>query len=300
MGRFEPSHRPGDTDLAERDLNSWDDEWSGTSVKAALRSRNLRPRKSLGQSFLRDPIVLAKIAAAADLATTDTVLEIGPGTGALTDALAARAGRVVAVEIDANLVSLLRDRFASVSPVEVVQCDALTFDPTTLGGHFKLVANIPYYITGPVIRRFIGGEIQPVLAVLMVQREVARRIVAPPGEMNLLALGVQYYASATTLFRVPAGAFYPRPKVDSAVVKIVPRRSPGPTDEEVFSLARAGFGMRRKQLLNSLSAGLGMQKDSTAALLHGAGIAPTSRAEDLGVGDWERLAGVWRAETGAR
>jgi 16S rRNA (adenine1518-N6/adenine1519-N6)-dimethyltransferase len=258
-----------------------------------------RPRKRLGQHFLRDRSLLSRIVAAADLSPEDTVLEIGPGTGALTYALAGAAGQVVAVELDDTLFDVLDERYRMNAHVEIVHGNALAFDPCDrFEGSYKVVANIPYYITGPILRHFLESSCPPELLVLMVQREVAERIAAPPGELSLLGVSVQRFAEASIVLRVPAGAFHPRPKVDSAVVRLVPHRERRwlSNSDDFFAVARAGFGLRRKQLINSLAHGLSIDRARANALLASAGIEPARRAETLSLAEWDRLVAAWEAQ----
>jgi 16S rRNA (adenine1518-N6/adenine1519-N6)-dimethyltransferase len=263
-----------------------------------LRANSLRARKRLGQNFLRDTSFIPKILSAADLEPTDEVLEIGAGTGVLTGALAAAAGRVVALELDDRLYDVLRDQYSERRDVEIWHGNALEFDPCDhFRGEYKVIANIPYYITAPLVRYFLEARCQPTVLVLMVQREVAQRMVAAPGDMSLLGVSVQYYAKAGVVARVPAGAFYPRPKVDSAIVRLVPfRASQGDCGEEAFfAVVRAGFSTRRKQLVNALVNGLHVSRQQALDLIAEAGLLATSRAEELEIEEWERLGAVWTA-----
>lgn len=265
------------------------------SVFELLRRYDLDPKKSLGQNFLVDETHLARIAATADLSPDDTVLEIGPGLGVLTRHLAEQAGRVVAVELDDRLLPLLADRFAQQAHVTFVHADILDVRPADLVHNvpYKVVANLPYYITSAVLRHLLEADQPPMLAVVMVQREVARRMCAQPGDMSLLAVGVQFYAVPKIVQKVPAGAFHPRPKVDSAVVRLDVRPQTAVPDVEpewYFTVVRAGFSQKRKQLRNSLSAGLGMAKDEVVAKMQAAGIDPRRRAETLSLAEWGTLA----------
>ena len=281
-----------------------------------MRRFGLDPKKSLGQNFLVDKSHLARIAAVADLSPADTVLEIGPGLGVLTRHLAAQAGRVIAVELDDRLIPVLQELFADQPHVSFVHADILEVDPAALisagdkviddianlqspisNPQYKVVANLPYYITSAVLRHLLEAAQPPTLAVVMVQREVAQRIVAGPGKMSLLAVGVQFYAEAKIVHRVPAGAFYPRPKVDSALLRLDVRLQPAVTDVEAgwyFTIVRAGFGQKRKQLRNSLAAGLGMSKEVSEAGLAAAGIDARRRAETLSLQEWGALAKALR------
>jgi 16S rRNA (adenine1518-N6/adenine1519-N6)-dimethyltransferase len=235
-----------------------------------------------------------RIVAAADLTPGDTVLEVGPGPGVLTELLAQQAGRVIAVELDDRLIPFLQQRFDSHPHVSVVHADILVTDPGALTGGepYKVVANLPYYITSAVIRHLLESDPAPSVLVLTVQREVAERMVAQPPNMSLLALGVQFYCNGKIVERIPAGAFYPTPKVDSAVVRLDRRAEPVAPDvsaEAFFKVARAGFSQPRKQLRNSLAAGLGLPTAEVEAWLARAGIDPKRRAETLTLGEWARL-----------
>jgi len=257
----------------------------------------------LGQNFLEDPAILQRIVDAAELTPDDSVLEIGPGLGTLTRLLAASAGRVVAVELDERLTAILPEILADCPNVEIIHGDILALDPAALFPErhpvYKVVANLPYYITSAVLRHLLESPARPRLMVLTLQREVARRLVAGPGEMSLLAVSVQFYGQPRIVGRIPAGAFYPPPQVDSAVVRIdVYDHPPVPVDdvEGFFRVVRAGFGQRRKQLRNALSQGLGRPAEEVAAALKRAGIAPQRRAETLSLAEW---AALWREITGA-
>lgn len=272
------------------------DQDAGEAASASLRRHGLRPRKRLGQNFLRDRRYLRTIAEAADLQPSDRVLEIGAGTGILTHALADNDAEVLAVELDDALHDLLTQEFAAVPNVRILHANALDIDPCEyFSGAYKLVGNIPYYITGPILRHFLEARCSPSLLVLMVQREVAQRMTARPGDLSLLGVSVQFYATPTVVSRVPAGAFYPPPRVDSAIVRLTPRTGvPLDLRDALFTVARAGFGTRRKQLANSLSMGLGLDRDTVVHLLEDANINPARRAETLSIPEWERLAAAWQ------
>jgi 16S rRNA (adenine1518-N6/adenine1519-N6)-dimethyltransferase len=265
--------------------------------QAALPARSaVRPRKRLGQHFLRDRGILPRILAAAQIESADDIVEIGAGTGVLTEALAGAGGRLLALELDDRLTSRLRDEFAHNPRVRIWHGNALEFDPCeAFSGPYKLVANIPYYITGPLVRHFLESGCQPRVLVLMVQREVAERMVARPGQLSLLGVSVQYYAGAELVTRVPAGAFFPPPKVESALVRLVPYRPhTGDTAERAFfTVARAGFGLKRKQLVNSLMHGLALTREQSRDLLAAAGIEPQRRPETLDLSEWLALASYW-------
>ncbi|MEW5956847.1 MAG: 16S rRNA (adenine(1518)-N(6)/adenine(1519)-N(6))-dimethyltransferase RsmA [Chloroflexota bacterium] len=275
------------------------------SISALLQKYNLRPRKGLGQNFLIDPLHLAKIVEAAELTPADTVLEIGPGPGAMTRLLAGAAGRVIAVELDPNMVNLLQNELGHLANLTIVEADILQssidallptpYSPLRLPTPYKVVANLPYYITSAVLRHLLEATPPPERIVVTVQKEVAQRIVAGPGRMSLLAVSVQFYGRAALVHRIPAGAFYPPPKVDSAVVRIDPFDRPPVAVMEVsrfFQVVRAGFGQKRKQLKNSLAAGLSQSVTDMTAALAAAGIDPTRRAETLSLAEWGRLADI--------
>ena len=263
-------------------------------VRELLKRFGLSPRKGFGQNFLLDEFVLGEILAAADLAPTDLVLEVGPGLGVLTVALAERAGRVVAGEIDRGMVEALREILAERPNVQVVEADALHVDPAELLERqpYKLVANLPYYITSPLLRHFFEGGHPPTRMVVMVQREVAERIVAPAGDLSLLAVSVQYYGEPRIVGHVPASAFYPAPKVDSAVLAIEVRATPAVDvpPEPFFKTVSAGFGMPRKQLHNALSRALWFPPGGAEEALQAAGIDPMRRAQTVSLDEWAALA----------
>lgn len=276
-----------------------------SETRDLLREYGLRPRKGLGQNFLTDTKVTERVVAAAELAADDTVIEVGPGLGVLTLRLAQALpeGRLRAVELDRELAPRLAERLKDYPQAQVVEGDILRLDPTVLseGQPYKVVANLPYYITSAVLRHFLSNANPPTRLVVMVQREVAERMTAQAGEMSLLALAVQFYGAAKIMFTVPPSSFYPPPKVHSAVVRVdvYPKQErplPNIDDATFFRIARAGFGQKRKQLANTLSGGLALDKATVAAALTQAGIASSSRPEHLAVADWgkvvEALAGM--------
>lgn len=266
------------------------------SARRLLAQYGLRPQKSLGQNFLTDQRTLGKIVAAAQLVPEDVVLEVGPGLGHLTRLLARQAGRVIAVELDSRLMPILREQLSGFDNVELVKGDILKLSlPSLLSPHlsdYKVVANLPFYITSAVLQHFLEGEPPPVCMVVTVQHEVAQRIIARPGDMNLLAVGVQFYGQPRVVSRIKAGAFYPRPEVDSAVVRI-DRHSVSPVGvpdrEAFFAIVRAGFAQRRKQLRNSLTAGLRRPQTEIIAALEAAGIDPRRRPQTLSLQEWTAI-----------
>ena len=265
-----------------------------------IRRHQLNPKRSLAQNFLVDESHLARIAQAATLTATDQVLEVGPGLGALTQHLAAQAGRVVAVELDDRLIELLQKHFADQPQVSIVHADILEVDPGTLLAQadkplapYKVVANLPYYITSAVLRHLLEAPQPPETIVVLIQKEVAERICATPGDMSILSVSVQLYAQPQLVHHVPASAFYPRPKVDSAVLRLDRLLTPAITEIDsttFFRVVRAGFSQKRKQLVNTLSAGLQLPKTTATAALTAVNIDPTRRAETRSIAEWEKLA----------
>jgi 16S rRNA (adenine1518-N6/adenine1519-N6)-dimethyltransferase len=280
-------------------------------TKAMLRRLGLRARKSLGQHFLVDREVLEKVASAAELGTSDIVIEVGPGLGVLTKELAKRAGFVIAVELDDRLAAILKQDMTAAKNVSVINEDILRIDPAALikkqklnlpdlkdkPDNYKVVANLPYYITSAVLRYFLEASLKPRLMVVMLQKEVAEVIVAEPGKMSLLSVSVQFYGKPEIVSYVPAESFHPAPKVDSAILRInVYPRPPIAVDEidDFFGLVRAGFCAPRKQLVNTLAQGLGLSKPEALSLLDRADIIYKRRAETLSVEEWQRLWQIFR------
>lgn len=249
------------------------------------------PNKSLGQHWLKDRAVLASIADEADIQPSDTVLEIGPGLGTLTSELLRRAAKVVAVEFDTELARKLPGQFPGKN-LEVVNGDILSFDLTSVPDGYKVVANVPYYITSKIVQMLMTATNKPSTAVLLVQKEVAERLAAKPGDMSILAISAQVYADVRLGDVVPAYLFMPPPKVDSQVVILETHAHPlVQTSEEraFFRVVKAGFSAKRKKLRSSLAGGLGISKTDVELLLAKAEISPDARAEDLAIADWQRL-----------
>jgi 16S rRNA (adenine1518-N6/adenine1519-N6)-dimethyltransferase len=281
-------------------------------VRKLLERLSLRPSKGLGQNFLVNEAAIIKIVAAAELTPDDVVLEVGAGLGALTERLAREAGHVVAVELDRRLMPALRDVLAGCDNVTLVQGDILALDPAVLvstistqpfgyaqdkppvsNSQYKVVANLPYYITSAVLRHLLEASLKPQRMVVTVQREVAQRIVAQPGQMSLLAVSVQFYGRPRLLFRIKPGSFYPSPGVESAVVRIdLYARPPVQDTDAFFRVVRAGFAQRRKQLRNGLAAGLRQSPDEVAAKLREVGVDPRRRAQTLSIEEWGAVARV--------
>jgi len=284
-----------------------------TQTKRLLRQFDLKARKGLGQHFLIDEEVLRLISAAAEIAPADAVVQIGPGLGVLTRELARQAGWVIAVEIDSKLAAILKQTLSSFNNTTVINEDILAIDPADLlsglderfpsaiGDPFKykVVANLPYYITSPVLRHFLEASVKPQIMVVMVQKEVAEAIVAEPGQMRVLSISIQFYGEPAIVGYVPARCFYPTPEVDSAILRINLYSQPAvavTNKESFFELVRAGFSASRKQIGNSLAQGLGLAKSEVLPLLEAASIVPQRRAETLTLDEWARL---WRVCTQA-
>jgi 16S rRNA (adenine1518-N6/adenine1519-N6)-dimethyltransferase len=252
------------------------------------------PNKSLGQHWLRDRDTLAHIADCAELDENDVVLEIGPGLGTLTSELLRRCKKVIAVEFDAELARKLPAQFPGKN-LEVIQSDILSFDLSTLPKNYKVVANVPYYITSKIVQLLMTAENKPSIAVLLVQKEVAERLAAEPGDMSILAVSAQLFADVSLGGVVPAALFTPPPKVDSEVVILKTRDQPFLTDiaeKDFFRAVKAGFSAKRKMLRSSLSGGLSVSKDQAEAYLNAANINPNARAESLSLNEWADLARV--------
>ncbi len=247
--------------------------------------------KSLGQHWLKDRAVLAHIADCAELDPEDTVLEIGPGLGTLTSELLRRAKRVVAVEFDGELARKLPAQFPG-KDLEVVTSDILSFDLSTMPTDYAVVANVPYYITSKIVQMLMTANNKPRIAVLLVQKEVAERLAAKPGDMSILGISAQLFAEVSLGGIVPAEFFTPPPKVDSQVVILRTRQTPFLTDvneKDFFKVVKAGFSEKRKKLRSSLSGGLKISKPEAEVLLQRAQISLDNRAEALSLDDWVRL-----------
>jgi len=277
-------------------------------TKRLLRRFDHRARKSLGQHFLIDEEVLRLITSAAELTPSDLVMEVGPGLGVLTRELARRAGGVIAVELDDKLVAILKQALAPFpnGNVVIVNGDILEIEPATLleehkgkfpevagiASNYKVVANLPYYITSAVMRHFLEASVKPQVMVVTVQKEVAQAIVAKPGDMSVLSISVQFYGQPKIVSYVPARCFYPAPEVDSAILRVdlYARPPVAVTDaKSFFELVRAGFSTPRKQIVNSLAQGLKLPKAEVLSLLAKARLAQQRRAETLCLDEWAQL-----------
>jgi 16S rRNA (adenine1518-N6/adenine1519-N6)-dimethyltransferase len=261
-----------------------------------------RPKKRLGQHFLVDEAVLKRILSAAELSPGGIVVEIGPGLGVLTEGLARQGARVIAVELDARLVGLLKKRLAAFPDVRIVHADILQVNPrklleesfpgSELARGYEVVANLPYYITSPVLSHFLEAQFRPSKMVVMVQKEVGEAIAARPGKMRLLSVKAQFYSRPAIVAYVPAASFYPAPKVDSVILRLDVLARPAIEVSDVagfFDIVVHGFSAPRKQIRNSLAHSLDMPPSQVALLLEEAGIEPKRRAETLSLEEWREL-----------
>jgi 16S rRNA (adenine1518-N6/adenine1519-N6)-dimethyltransferase len=267
---------------------------SPPEIRSLLRALGIRPQKGFGQNFLTSEVVCRRIVEAAEVTASDVVVEVGPGLGHLTRHLVRAAGRVVAVEIDRGLIRELRRAFEGAENLEILEQDVLTFDPEQSIGtaDYKVVANLPYYLTSAVFRHFLEEtRHRPSRLVVMVQREVGERILARPGDLNLLAISVAVFGRARQVIRVPANAFYPQPTVDSVVLRIDLDQRPRIRAEvaKFFKVVAAGFATPRKQVHNSLAQRMWMPPGEAPVVLREVGIDPTRRPQTLSIDDWDRL-----------
>jgi len=267
-----------------------------------LRQFGFKPRKSLGQHFLVDEAVLERILSAVELSHGDIVVEIGPGLGILTEGLAKRGAKVIAVELDSKLVALLKKRLAPFPDVKIIRADILKVTPQQLLQNnltasefirgYKVIANLPYYITSPVLNHFLEAQSRPSEMVVMVQKEVGEAIAAAPGKMSFLSVRTQFYSKPAIISYVPAASFYPPPKVDSVVLRLNVYSQPPIEVSDVasfFDIVMHGFSSPRKQLRNSLAHSFKMPPRQVVSLLEKAGIEARRRAETLSLEEWREL-----------
>lgn len=271
---------------------------SPKTIKELLKKHRAVALKRLGQNFLIDKKVLRKIIEAAKLSENDTALEIGPGIGNLTTELAKKTKKVIAIEKDPKMVEILKETLKDFKNVEIIQDDILKIENCKLKiKNFKVVANLPYYIVSPVIRKFLESDCQPKEMILMVQKEVGQRICAKPPDMNLLAVSVQIYAEAKIIFYISKKSFWPQPKVDSAIIQIAPLIN---ADRKLisadlfFRIVKAGFSQPRKQIINNLSQKLKISKEEIKKWLLENNIQPSQRAETLDIEDWINLTKTYK------
>jgi len=270
------------------------------AVKNLLKKYKIQPLKGFGQNFLINREVLKKIIEAANLTKNDIVLEIGPGIGNLTTELAEKVKKVVAIEKDQKMVEILKEALKEYKNVEIIKEDILKTNIQYLISNiqYKVVANLPYYITSPVIRKFLESENQPKEMILMVQKEVAQRICSKPPDMSILAVSVQFYAEPEIVSYVSKKSFWPSPKVDSAILKIsaLNQRRKSAFNQRFFKIVKAGFSQPRKQLVNNLSNGLRIDKIKTEDWLLKNNIQPSQRAETLSIKDWMNLTKSFKSD----
>ena len=288
--------------------------FSVSTIKDILKIYEARPLKQFGQHFLINKSVLKKIIEASNISSQDIILEIGPGIGVLTQELVKKAGKVIAIEKDSKMVEILKKTLKGSENVKIVQEDILKYEVGSKGKRrekklqtpdfglqtsYKVVANLPYYIVSPVIRRFLEEKVKPKEMILMVQKEVAQRICAKPPDMNLLAVSVQFYSKAEIVSYVSKNSFWPKPKVDGAILKITPQNNlrRNVLRRLFFKVVRAGFSQPRKQLCNNLKNGLKLNKTEVKDWLLKNGVSPKQRAESLNLEDWINLTKSFKYES---
>ncbi len=293
--RSVPHPEPGDepTSVAQPGIQRGAPPQAPPELRTLLKRLGVRPHKGFGQNFLTSESVLRRIVTAGEVTPDDVVVEVGPGLGHLTHHLARVAGRVIAIEIDRGLAAALRRTYAGTPNVQIVERDVLEVDPAELvdAHSYKVIANLPYYITSAALRHFLEATPRPTLLVVMVQREVSQRILAAPGDLSLLAIGVQVYGRARLVMRVPANAFYPQPTVESAVLRIdvFDRPAIESPPDKFFKVVAAGFATPRKQLHNGLAQRLWMPPGEAPRVLEAVGIEPRRRPQTLSIPEWDRL-----------
>lgn len=254
----------------------------------------IHTKKSLGQNWLVNPRILDKIVSVAEITKDNVILEVGPGTGLLTKKLAEKAGKVIAVEKDRRLVPALQETLKNYPNIEIIEADILKFNYTRYqiqDTRYKIVANIPYYITSNFLRKIFEEFPKPKLIVLTIQKEVAQRIMAKPPRMNLLALSVQYYSEPEIVSYIPKNNFRPVPKVDSSIIRLMPKSPEVELQytQKLFNLIRSGFSEKRKQLAPILAKKLKISREKVFNIFQKEGIAPQARAENLSLKQWQRL-----------
>jgi len=262
-------------------------------LKKLFQEKNIKPLKKFGQNFVVSKEILEKIIESADLEPKDIVLEIGAGPGNLTKELAKKAKKVIAVEKDKKMIAILKETLKGFKNIKIIEGDALEFEPKSYklrANNYKLIGNLPYYLTSAIIKKFLETENRPSQMVLMIQKEVAQRICSQPPKMNLLALSVQFYAKPKIIAYVSKNCFWPRPKVDSAIIKLNIKKKKLRDNKDIFfKIIKAGFAHPRKQLANNLSSELKLDKERVKNWLLKSKINPSQRAETLKEKDWLNL-----------
>ncbi len=268
------------------------DLFSKKIILDLLKKYNTKPSKRLGQNFLIDKNILKNIIKAANIQPNDIILEIGPGIGILTRESAKKAKKVIVVEKDHKMIEILKETMRDFKNIEIIQEDILKISNFNLiNSNYKIVANLPFYITSPVIRKFLETDYSPKKMILTIQKEVAQRICAKPPKMNLLAVSVQFYAKPDIISYISKKSFWPQPKVDAAILKISlsDQKKDPVLVQQFFKIIKAGFSQPRKQLINNLSRGLNLDKKQTQSLLVEINIRPNQRAESLTIDNWIKL-----------
>lgn len=259
-------------------------------VQGLLERYNIRPRRGLGQNFLIDRNILNKIIAVPDLSKQDIVVEVGPGVGTLTQELALRVNKVIAIEKDRKMCEILTEVLKDFKNVEILNEDILASRTCDVGQSYKVVANLPYYITSPVIKKFLESANQPDPMVLMVQKEVGERIIASPPNMSILSVAVQFYSQPKIIAKVSKNCFWPAPKVDSAIIKIVKNdqytRIIEGNEKKFFQLVKAGFSSKRKQLLGNIIRSFNIQRQSVQSIFQKVNLDNKIRAQELSIEQW--------------
>ncbi len=265
-----------------------------STIKELLSEYKTRPDKSLGQHFLVSRTIVDKIISASDLTKKDTVLEIGPGLGTLTLELSKHAGKVIAIDQDPTMINILSNNLSreKITNVETINKDILNFNPCNLQpATYSLIANLPYQITSSVLWKFLHEEEnKPKLMTIMIQREVADRLIAKPGNMSLLSVLAQYYSTPKIVCNVKPGQFFPPPKVHSTVIRLIIEKTDQPKNKEsFFGVVRAGFSSKRKTLKNNFKEKLAVRESKIESALQKTGLSNKARAQELSVNDWIKL-----------
>lgn len=261
-----------------------------SEILELLNKYNMHPKKSLGQNFLMDANVVQKIVQTANPTKHECIVEIGPGLGILTKELAKTEASILSVELDSYAIPLLESELKNYSNVKIINQDALKFSPPE--GKYKVVANIPYYITSPLISHFLKNKNRPEKMVILIQKEVAEKICAGEGKLNVLAISVQIFGKPKIVMKVDRGCFHPAPKVDSAVLEVEMFEKPLVSEENLekfLKIVHAGFAHKRKTILNSFIRSIDIDIDEARKAIEDCGLSPTSRAQHLSIDDWKCL-----------